>query len=71
MIKVGFVVMEIVDPMLFSFWMVVAYIIFSVCIIAIWILCMIAIWICVGMLGGPCIRLKRPRTPKPPKTLDS
>lgn len=54
--------MEIAIPMLFSFWMCVIYIIFSVC--------MIAIWIYIGIMGGPAIRLKRPKVPPPPKLPD-
>lgn len=50
--------MEIAIPMLFSFWMCVIYIIFSVI--------MIGIWICIGILGGPAMRLKRPKIPEPP-----
>lgn len=54
--------MEIVIPMLFSFWMVVIYVVFSVL--------MIVIWICVGILGGPAVRLRRPKIPSPPKLPD-
>ena len=54
--------MEIAIPILFSFWMCVIYVVFSVI--------MIAIWICIGILGGPAVRLKRPKIPPPPKVLD-
>ncbi len=54
--------MEIVIPMLFSFWMCVAYVVFSVV--------MIAIWIFIGIMGGPAVRLRRPKIPSPPKVPD-
>ena len=54
--------MEIVISMLFSFWMCVIYVIFSVI--------MIGIWICVGIMGGPAVRLKRPKIPPLPKLPD-
>lgn len=49
---------EVIVPMLFSFWMVVVYVIFSIV--------MIAIWICVGILGGPAVRFKVRKPPKVP-----
>jgi len=49
---------EIIVPMLFSFWFVVAYVVFSVI--------MIGIWICIGIMGGPCLRLQPPKIPPPP-----
>ena len=54
--------MEVAIPMLFSFWMCVIYVTFSVV--------MIGIWICIGILGGPCVRFKPPEippVPEPPK----
>ena len=54
--------MEIAIPILFSFWMCVIYGAFS--------LCMIIIWVCVGIMGGPAMRLKRPKIPPPPKLPD-
>ena len=51
--------METAIPALFSFWMVVIYVIFSVF--------MIGIWVCIGIMGGPATRLMRPKIPSPPK----
>jgi amino acid transporter len=54
--------MDVIVPMLFSFWMCVIYVIFSIV--------MIAIWVCIGIMGGPAVRLKRPKIPLPPKLPD-
>ena len=54
--------METAISILFSFWMCVVYVVFSIC--------MIAIWICVGIMGGPAVRLRRPKIPPPPKLED-
>lgn len=54
--------MEILIPQLFSFWMCVAYIAFSII--------MIIIWICIGILGGPAVRFRPPKIPPPPKIPD-
>ena len=49
---------EIIVPMLFSFWFCVAYVIFAIF--------MIGIWVCIGIAGGPCMRLKPPKVPPMP-----
>jgi len=54
--------MDIVIPALFSFWMCVVYVVFSVI--------MIGIWICIGIMGGPCVRLKLPKAPPMPELPD-
>lgn len=55
-------VIEIIVPMLFSFWMVVIYAIFSVL--------MIFILICIGKKGGPVFRFKAPNPPEVPPVPD-
>lgn len=50
--------MEIAIPMLFSFWMCVVYVIFSVI--------MIGIWVCIGIMGGPLMRFDPPKPPEVP-----
>lgn len=54
--------MEVAIPMLFSFWMCVAYITYGVI--------MIAIWICIGIMGGPCVRFNPPKIPPVPELPD-
>ena len=51
--------MEIAIPMLFSFWMCVVYVVFSVI--------MIGIWICIGLMGGPAARFNPPKMPEMPE----
>lgn len=54
--------LETVMKELFSFWPMIAYVVFAAV--------MIAIWICVGLAGGPafCFRVpKPPPVPEPPK----
>ena len=53
---------EIVVPILFSFWMCVTYVVYA--------MVMIAIWICIGLLGGPCMYLKPPKAPPIPSLPD-
>ena len=53
---------EIIVPMLFSFWFCIAYVIYSVL--------MIGIWICIGIMGGPCMRFKSVPPPEPPPFLE-
>lgn len=50
---------EVLVPMLFSFWMCVIYVIFSII--------MIGIWICIGIMGGPLLYLKPPKAPPVPE----
>jgi len=51
--------MEMVVPMLFSFWMCVIYIVFAIF--------MIAVWVGIGIMGGPSMRFKIPKVPPVPK----